>query len=187
MASKDVITTACDEINTISEKTKEALIASFKEYLCLWLTTHEEYKNKARKTEATSLLASKFNISIDSLKRLIHSLRTSMLREVKRAVESPSYVSKWKFFSSMNYLKESILKSIKKDDGNLWPEEDINTLIEFYQENGCLWNHPLETYKDRNLKEATFSRISEILPIQTVSFSCLSPFCFFDLRFGAFI
>ena len=64
----------------------------------------------------------------------------------------------------MNYLKESILKSIKKDDGNLWPEEDVNTLIEFYQENGYLWNHHLETHKDRNLKEATFSRISEILP-----------------------
>ena len=98
MAGKDVITTACNEIDTISEKTKEALVASFKEYPRLWLTTHEEYKNKARKTEATSLLASKFDISIDSLKRLIHSLRTSMLREVKRALESPAYVSKWKFF-----------------------------------------------------------------------------------------
>ena len=187
MACKDAINTACDEIDTISEKTKEALIASFKEYPCLWLTTDEEFKNKARKTEATSFLASKFNISIDSLKRLIHSMRTSMLREVKRAVENPAYVSKWKFFSNMNYLKESILKSIKKHGGNLWPEEDVNTLIEFYQENVCLWNHHLETYKDRNLKEATFSRISEILPIQTASFSCLQPFCFFDLRFGAFI
>ena len=56
-------------------------------------------------------------------------------------------------------MKSEIKKSL---DGN------IDTLIDFYQENELLWNHTLQNYKDRNLKAAALRKLADILVIHSL-------------------
>ena len=37
-------------------------------------------------------------------------------------------------------------------------------MIEYYKQNDILWNHSLSSYKDRNLKELSYTKLSELLP-----------------------
>jgi len=52
-----------------------------------------------------------FNLKRDSLRSLIHGLRSGLNRELKREAEGK--VIKWKFFHAPNYMKEDIVKSTK--------------------------------------------------------------------------
>ena len=50
------------------------------------------------------------------MKKVLHSLRTSMITEVKRMQEDATYVTPWKFFKDFEFLREEIVKSLNDKD-----------------------------------------------------------------------
>ncbi len=93
---------------------------------------------QTKKTEDTQALASRFRMPVDELKKLLHSLRTSMTREIKQMRENEGFVSRWKFFNDMEYLKDEIVKSIDDKQGKEWDVMEVETLIDFYKEHSFL-------------------------------------------------
>ena len=72
----------------ISEKMSEAqrkdLCKELEKHPCLWETCGPEYKNKPRRSRALDELCQKFNMSLNCLKKQLHSLRTALTREVQK-------------------------------------------------------------------------------------------------------
>ena len=64
------------------------------------------YKEKLKKIEAFKALSTRFKLPIDEMKKLMHSLRTSMVHEVKRVLANKDFVSTWKIFKSMEKARE---------------------------------------------------------------------------------
>ena len=137
----------------LCEKDKLILLESLKEYPCLRNTSIPSYKDKLKKVEASRKLASKFKINVDELRKILHSLKTSMTREIKRTHQTPSYVSRWKFFKSMDYLKDEILKILNPEKPKSWSDNENEIIIEYYKENEFLWNHHLRDSKNRDKRE----------------------------------
>ena len=148
----------------LNDKVKKNIIDAFKGYPCLWNTTLADYKDKKKKIQASKELAGRFNISVEELeKRCLHSLRTSMTRELKRRQESETYVSKWKFFKAMEYLSDEIMKSLNGSQEAEWLDEEVETVVELYRENEFQWNHHLADYKDRNKRSLAMEKLQEML------------------------
>lgn len=61
-------------------------------------------------------------------------------------------------------MKEDVLWSTKLKEENEWTGDETEQLIEYYKQNDQLWNHNLSSYRDRNLKEPNYKKLSEILP-----------------------
>ena len=72
----------------ISEKMSEAqrkdLCKELEKHPCLQETCGLEYKNKPRRSRALDELCKKFNMSLNCLKKQLHSLRTTLTREVQK-------------------------------------------------------------------------------------------------------
>ena len=81
-----------------------------------------------------------------------------MIREVKKnaGVEVPC--KKWKFYTKMEFLVTELTKEKKK---NSFSSEETEELIDFYREHPSLWNHTLEEYRDRNLRESYMSKLCD--------------------------
>lgn len=70
---------------TLNDEKKLELIAKLKEFSCLWETSSPAYKaNKKTKEKAIEELSEIFNLERDSLRSLIHGLRSGLNRELKR-------------------------------------------------------------------------------------------------------
>ena len=151
----------------LREKDKKKLIEALKDHQCLWSTSHSEYKDKLKKISASKALASRFGLPMEELKKVLHSMRTSMTQEIKRSLENEGYVSKWKFFKSMEYLKPEIVKGFQNQT-KVWTEEETETLIDFYRVNEFLWNHRVSCYKDREKRSMAMTKLQEILNNRTV-------------------
>ena len=87
-----------------------------------------------------------------------------MLREVKKVTEGLSkpagqqYNSQWKFFTQLQFLRSSIDRS--KPD---WNDDEKRTVINFYNENPCLWNHQLKDYHDKGRRQILLQQLGERL------------------------
>ena len=136
----------------MSDKEKKLFIEALQGYPCLWNTSLAVYKDKLKKIEASKAMSTRLKLSIEEMKKLMHSLRISMVREVKRVLENKDYVSKWKFFKSMEFLKNEIINSLQSKEDNEWTDDEVGTLVEFYKESEFLWNHHLNEYRDREKK-----------------------------------
>lgn len=97
---------------TLNDERKLELIEKLKEFPCLWETSSSAYKvDKKKKERAIEELSENFNLERDSLRSLIHGLRSGLNRELKREAEGK--VVKWKFYRALNFRKEDIVKSTK--------------------------------------------------------------------------
>ena len=56
-------------------------------------------------------LSENFSLERNSLRSVIHGLRSGLNRELRREAEGK--VVKWKFFHALKYMKEDIVKSTK--------------------------------------------------------------------------
>ena len=157
-----------DEERKLTNNQKKELILALKDSPSLWNTSLLAYKDYSKKVEETQMLSLRFNVSVAELKKFLHSLRTSMTREVKRVQADSSYVSRWKFYKDLEFLRSEIIKSLDGKKEKEWNDGHIDTLIDFYQENELWWNHTLQDYKDRNLKAAALSKLADILVIHSL-------------------
>ena len=96
-----------------SESQKFSLYKDLEGYRSLWDTSYVPSKNKQQnkleKEKGLEELSQKHNLSPGYLKRQIHAARTSLAREIKK--QSDGQKSKWKFFDTLNYMKEDVLRS----------------------------------------------------------------------------
>ena len=97
----------------LNDERKLELIAKLKEFPCLWETSSLAYKVEEKGTKEKAMESSRenFNLERDTLCSLIHGLRSGLNRELKR--EAKRKVVKCKFFHSVNYMKEDIVRSRK--------------------------------------------------------------------------
>lgn len=141
----------------LSDEEKKILINFYKENPALWNSNDPHYKNKVQrsliKVKLVTLFAEKY--TEDVLEKTFHSLRTSMLREVKKLDNGIIPKRTWKFFDEMEFLKGDLNKKKTVQ----FEIDEIERLIDFYRENAALWNHHLVEYRDRNLREALLNKL----------------------------
>ena len=137
----------------VKDGRKKKLIEFYKENPALWDSNNPYNKNKERREALKNALLDHFEkeFTIEKLESTFHSLRSSMIREVKKnaGVEVPC--KKWKFYTEMEFLVTEWTKEKKK---NSFSSEETEELIDFYREHPSLWNPTLEEYIDRNLRES---------------------------------
>ena len=149
------------EKKRLSDKEKVTLIEFYKNNPVLWDSDNPYYKNDKTKEPVKLKLQELFNhtYTVEALEKAFHSLRSSMLREVKRNEGSDAPSSKWKFYTHMEFLIGELTKEKRKS-----PEfsfEEIEDIIDYYRENPSLWNFNLQDYRDRTLREALMEKLGE--------------------------
>ena len=100
-----VIATRRDEESKLTDNQKKELILALKDSPSLWNTSLLAYKDYSKKVEETQMLSLRFNVSVAELKKLLHTLRTFMTREVKRFHADSCYVSRWKFYKDLDFFE----------------------------------------------------------------------------------
>lgn len=155
-----------NEVEFLDQKLSEAqkfdLYRDLQGYRCLWETSNVDYKNRELKEKALEDLSQKFNLTQSFLKRQLHTLRTALVRELKK--ENEGQQSKWKFYDTLKYMKEDVQRSLKAKEESEWTEGETEQLIEYYKQNEQLWNHHLASYRDRQVRELNYKKLCELLP-----------------------
>ena len=80
---------------TLSIAEKKVLLSIVEENRCLWDSASPDFLNKKKKHEAFNVAAESLGTSPDCIKKVLHSLRTSMVRELKRSKGNSQFKSKW--------------------------------------------------------------------------------------------
>ena len=100
----------------LSESQKFSLYKDLEGYGSLWDTSYvpskNKHQNKLQKEKDSEELSQKHNLSPGYLKRQIHAARTSLAREIKK--QSDSQKSKWKFFDTLNYMKDFFFEAFPR-------------------------------------------------------------------------
>ena len=86
------MSTRRDEESKLTDNQKKELILALKDSPSLWNTSLLAYKDYSKKVEETQMLSLRFNVSVAELKKFLHSLRTSMTREVKRLQAGGNFI-----------------------------------------------------------------------------------------------
>ena len=141
----------------LSDEEKRNLILFYKENPILWDSNDKYYKNKIQRSLTKVKLASLFDdkYTEEVLEKTFHSLRTSMLREVKKFSTGVVPKNKWKFFDEMEFIRADL----NKKKAVVFEIDEVEHLIDFYRENDPLWNHNLVEYRDRNFREALLNKL----------------------------
>ena len=96
----------------LSDEEKKILINFYKENPALWNSNDPHYKNKVQrsliKVKLVTLFAEKY--TEDVLEKTFHSLRTSMLREVKKLDNGIIPKRTWTYFDEMEFLKGDLTR-----------------------------------------------------------------------------
>ena len=137
----------------LADKEKIQLITDVESYPALWMIVR--CLTKVQKATALNAMSLKFSLNEDSVKKALHSLRSSLIREIRRESEDSTYKSSWKFYNYMSYMKEDVLQSLKQEAEKQWSEKEIIALIELH----VLWYHLLQEYQDRNLRKLAMDKI----------------------------
>ena len=124
----------------MTDEEKQTLTSLYKQNPIFWDNGDSNYRNKVKRSLIKVKLVTLFVgiFSEEFLEKCFHSLRTSMIQEIKRTVDG-----------DFDFLVGSVTK--KKNEIE---SVEIKKLIDFYIENEPLWNHHLKEYRDRNLQEA---------------------------------
>ena len=142
----------------LSDEEKKVLINFYKENPALWNSSDPYYKNKVQrsliKTKLLTVFQNKY--TEDVLEKTFHSLRASMLREVKKLDNGIIPKKIWKFFDDMELLRGDL----NKKKGVQFEADELERIIDFYRENASLWNHHLNEYRDRNLRDVLLDKLA---------------------------
>lgn len=148
------------EKKNLTDDQKKQLIEFYKGNPALWDSNNPYNKNKEKREALKNALVDHFEkeFTMEKLESTFHSLRSSMIREVKKnaGVEVPC--KKWKFYTEMEFLVNELTKEKKK---NSFSSDETEELIDFYRAHPSLWNHTLEEYRDRNLRESYMSKLCD--------------------------
>lgn len=97
------------------EETKE-LILLYEENEFLWKTNHPDYRNREKKDRMFNELSKSFKCTAKEVQRKLHNLRNQVSQEMKKMRNKKSgagtddiYTSKWRFFSSLQFLIPTLM------------------------------------------------------------------------------
>ena len=135
---------------------KTTLIRFYKQNPILWNNADPNYKNKVKRSLIKVKLVTIFDGKFpeEFLEICFHSLRTSMIRQIKKSANGNE--SKCKFYKHFDFLVGSLTE--KKNE---FESAEIQQLIDIYRENEPLWNDHLKEYSDRNLREVKLRELME--------------------------
>ena len=160
------------EANEIQEKTQEKtfsieekkmLLSIVEENRCLWDSANPDFLNTKKKHEALKVVAGSLGTTPDCIEKVLHSLRTSMVSELKRSKGNSQSKSRWNLYESMLFLKEETLRSLERKEEEKWTDEDIEMLINFYKENPLLWDISLLEYRRLDSRRLAFKKLNALL------------------------
>ena len=111
-----------------SASTTRMLISYYKENPILWDKRLKENGNKTKTKKAMAPLIARFEKanpprSAQDLKAKWHSLRSSVLRYLKKQKEEEDIEIKWPFWEDLNFLRASLQNS--DEDNLVWTAEEI--------------------------------------------------------------
>ena len=86
---------------------------------------------------------------------------------MRRGIEDEKFECSWKFYNRMTFMKEDVVRSLTKEAVKEQREEEINTLIELYENDPVLQDYPSKDYSDRNLRKLAMENIKETLGDKT--------------------
>ena len=115
--------------------TTRMLISFYKENPILWDKRLKESGNKTETKKAIAPLIARFEKanpprSAQDLKAKWHSLRSSVLRYLKKQKEEEDIEIKWPFWEDLNFLRASLQNS---DEDNLaWTAEEIGNPFSYW-------------------------------------------------------
>ena len=94
--------------------------------------------------------------SADFLGKSFHTPRTAFTREHKKitAGQDPNK-EKWKFYETLEFLKEEVHKP-KKPQFNV---DERELLIDFFKSHSSLWDHNTTDYCDQNLCDSLLEKL----------------------------
>ncbi|XP_063913745.1 uncharacterized protein LOC135130311 [Zophobas morio] len=105
------------------------LIAKYKETSILWDTTNIQHKNRELKNRAWKELAVNFNCVVEEVQRKIHNLRNQLCQELNktrirrsRGATDDSCVSKWPFFTVLEFLIPALTANCRRSSKTLSKE-----------------------------------------------------------------
>ena len=141
----------------LSTEEKTKLILFYKENKELWSSDFRISREEkvALKDTLVGLFEQKYTEEL--LEKTFHALRTAYVREVKK-YKDKSPKKKWKFYDDLEFLKDEIDKSSKR---NVFDVDEKETLIDFFKSHPALWNHHNAEYRDRNLRDSLMDKLSE--------------------------
>jgi Alcohol dehydrogenase transcription factor Myb/SANT-like. len=104
------------DLAKLNDEEKTRLIAFYKENPALWDSSNPYHKNKEKKEFIKGRLVNLFDDdhTVEHLEKTFHSLRSSMLREVKKNTGSEIPSKKWKFYDEMEFIIADLTKEKKK-------------------------------------------------------------------------
>ena len=85
--------------------------------------------SRTEREKDTQMLCAKFSLVPDNLKRIMHSLRASMLREIRRGNDDSEYESTLEFYKHLLFMKKGILQDKKQEAIKEWEDEELFTYI----------------------------------------------------------
>ena len=144
----------------LSESQKFALYKDLEGYCSVWDASYIPSKKQATKQAAEEgkgleELPQKYNLSPGYLNRQLHTVRTSLAWEIKK--ESDGQKSKWKFFETLNYMKEDVVKNAPLlSPGN--PLSHVNFSISFSRPFLVFIERKAQTCRSFSIKKELISR-----------------------------
>ena len=122
----------------LTDEEKIILMRFYKDNPSMWNSNSVYYKNREKKETLRKKMVDLFN---DEYK-----------------IGGSDVPSKWKFYKELEFIVGDLTKEKKKTS---FTSEEIDDLIDFYREHPTLWNHTLQDYRDRALRESLMSKLSD--------------------------
>ena len=148
---------ADEQKKKLSEEGKNTLIGFYKINKLLW-STASKFKDKEEKSATRDEMVKLFDqtYSADFLGKTFHTPRTAFTREHKKitAGQDPNK-EKWKFYETLEFLKEEVHKP-KKPQFNV---DERELLIDFFKSHPSLWDRNTTEYRDRNLHDSLLEKL----------------------------
>ena len=136
----------------LSDDEKIKLIQFYRDNAELWDSANPYYKNKEKRDELKQKMYEEFDgkFNAEHLEKCYHSLRSCMLREIKKVNSNGDTGKKWKFYDDMDFISNDGGKEKKKIQ---FSTDEMEQIIDYYRENPPLWNHHLAEYRNRDTRE----------------------------------
>lgn len=99
--------------------------------------------------------------SLNDIKKRWHGLRSMALRYMKKSTSQQENI-KWVYWSDLSFLRETVTAGRMESEME-WSDQEIETLIAFYQGNESLWNHNNPQYHQDNNKDLLYDMLMKDL------------------------
>lgn len=106
-------------------------IDDYRTFPALWDVNHVDYTNKIKRRDCLQVLAEKYNINMDKVKKKIKSLRSYFSKEHSKVIKKKTgsaaesvYTSQWFAYKSLLFIADTITPNHTREVGGTSEGED---------------------------------------------------------------